>query len=237
MNYFVNYGISLIDGSKIDCNDPTVACVSIKNLFWIRPFIIFPEIKFNILKDEIKRNLPSVKINPKDLYIHIRSGNIFKRAHPFYAQPPFCFYQKVLENFKFRKIYIIAVNDNNPMIKKLLTEFPNISYKKNSLVLDMSYLSHAYYLVNSVSTFAEANIKLNDNLKILWEYDLIRSSEKILYLRYDFFYVERKFIIYQMKPSDYYRDEMFVWKKSRHQIQLMLKEKCKNDFTIIKPNI
>ena len=40
-----------------------------------------------------------------------------------------------------------------------------------------------------------------------------------------------------MKPSDYYRDEMFVWKKSRHQIQLMLKEKCKNDFTIIKPNI
>ena len=133
------YNISLIDGSKIDCNDPTVACVSIKNLFWIRPFIIFPEIKFNILKDEIKRNLPSVKINPKDLYIHIRSGNIFKRAHPFYAQPPFCFYQKVLENFKFRKIYIIAVNDNNPMIKKLLTEFPNISYKKNSLVLDMSY--------------------------------------------------------------------------------------------------
>ena len=184
-----------------------------------------------------KRNLPSVIIAPNDLYIYIRCGNIFRIAYPLYSQPPFCFYQSVLNNFKFGKIYIIAGCDDSPMIKKLINEYPNIIFKRNPKEVDMAYLSNAYYLINSVSTFAEANIKLNDNLKILWEYDLIRSSEKILYLRYDFFYVPRKFTIYQMKPSEFYRNEMFVWRLEKHQIQLMLEEKCKYNFTIIKPDI
>jgi hypothetical protein len=231
------YNISLINPSQINCNDLEVACVSIHNLFYIRPFVIFPEIKFYILRNEIKRNLPTVNIDPKDLYIHIRCGNIFKRPHPYYSQPPLCFYQKILNNFKFRKIYLIAVSNNSPIINKLLSEYPNIIFHMNSKEVDMAYLSNAYNLISSVSTFIEANIKLNDNLKILWEYDLIRSNQKILYLRYDFFYIPRKYIIYQMKPSEHYRNKMFVWRNNYQQIQLMLTEKCKYNFNIIKPNI
>ena len=123
------------------------------------------------------------------------------------------------------------------MIKKLLNDFPNIIFNKNPKEIDISYLSNAYYLISSISTFVEACIKINDNLKIVWEYDLIRSSEKILYLRYDFFYFPRQYIIYQMKPSKYYRNEMFVWRNTDHQKNVMFNENCKNDFKIIKPNI
>ena len=231
------YNISLINSSRINCHDSTIACISIYNSFYIRPFIIFPEIKFNIFKNEIKRNLPIVAINPNDLYIHIRSGDIFKIPHPYYAQPPFCFYQSILNNFKFRNIYLLSNNNNNPLIKKLLNDFPNIIFNKNPKEIDISYLSNAYYLISSISTFVEACIKINDNLKIVWEYDLIRSSEKILYLRYDFFYFPRQYIIYQMKPSKYYRNEMFVWRNTDHQKNVMFNENCKNDFKIIKPNI
>ena len=69
------------------------------------------ENKFYIFKKEILKNLPKIKTNKNDLYIHIRGSDIFKNKNPYfapdYAQPPFCFYQKILNTFKFRKIIII----------------------------------------------------------------------------------------------------------------------------------
>ena len=38
-------------------------------------------------------------------------------------------------------------------------------------------------------------------------------------------------------PSENYKNEMFSWKKSASQLDLMIKEKCENNFTIIYPNI
>ena len=40
--------------------------------------VIKPEIRIALFKNEIKKNLPKIKINPTDLFIHIRSGDIFK---------------------------------------------------------------------------------------------------------------------------------------------------------------
>ena len=56
----------------------------------------------------------------------------------------------------------------------------------HSFEIDLAYLANAYNLVNSVSTFAEGAIKINDNLKNLWEYDILRNSEKVIYLHHDF---------------------------------------------------
>jgi hypothetical protein len=112
-----------------------------------------------------------------------------------------------------------------------------IIYKMHSFEIDLAYLANAYNLVNSVSTFAEGAIKINDNLKNLWEYDILRNSEKVIYLQHDFYDFPRKYTIYKMIPSNHYRSEMFSWKIKPSQLQLMISEKCKNKFIKIKPNI
>ena len=39
-----------------------------------------------------------------------------------------------------------------------------------------------------------------------------------------------------MKPSENYKNEMFNWRNIPEQINLMVEEKCINNFQIIKPN-
>ena len=85
--------------SQVNCSDPTILCISLRRNFWYYLVIIKPEIRINIIKNEIKRNLPQLKIDKDDLYIHIRVNN-----HIHYAQPPLCFYETIINNFKFKKI-------------------------------------------------------------------------------------------------------------------------------------
>lgn len=176
-------------------------------------------------------------IDQNDLVIHIRSGDIFKSLHSYYSQPPLCFYKSILNNNIFKNIFIIAINKENPTINHLLKEFSNIIYKKNSLEKDFSYLINAYNLVGSVSSFLMTIIKFNDNLNNYWDYDIYRKSEKICHLNLEYYKFPRKFIIYQMKPSEHYKSEMFVWSNDPNKFRLMIEEKCINNFTIIEPNV
>ena len=69
-------------------------------------FTIKQEIKINLLRNEIVKNIPKIKSSSENLFIHIRSNNTFiKKPHYAYAQPPLCFYQKILNNYKFEKVY------------------------------------------------------------------------------------------------------------------------------------
>jgi hypothetical protein len=81
--------------------------------------VIRPEIRINKLKNEIFKNLPIIHIDIDDLYIHIRGGDIFNCKNckdKNYSQPPLCFYQKIITNFKFKNIYIISEDKRNPII-------------------------------------------------------------------------------------------------------------------------
>ena len=147
--------ITMLQSKYIDCNATHIACFERNKkpakLFYFQEYIK-PQVRLNLVKNEIKKNLPNVEINSNDLYIHIRSGDVF---NPYfsgnYAQPPFCFYQNIINNFKFRNIYIIAQNKNNPIIDKIINEYPKVIYKRNTILLDIAYLSNAYNLVASVS--------------------------------------------------------------------------------------
>ena len=235
------FNISIIEKTKINCTDKNIVCFDLKRggifFFFYYPSVIKPQIRIHILKNEIRNNLPYVKIEPNDLVIHIRSGNIFRDFHHFYSQPPLCFYKSILNNFTFNNIFLIAVSKENPTINYLLKEFPNITYKNNPIQVDMSYLINAYNLVGSVSSFLMTTIKLNDNLINYWDYDIYRRSEKFCHLNVEYYDFPRKFKIYQMKPSENYKNEMFVWSNDPKKFKLMIEEKCINNFTIIEPNI
>ena len=231
--------ISIIDKSKIDCNDNNILCFTLKGAYntLMYPINIKVEIRITILKDEIKRNLPKIITDKDDLYIHIRAGSIFSwDFNPFYSQPPLCFYQKIINDFKFKKVYIIAQTNNNPVIDKLIEEYPNVIYKNNSLEYDIAYLSFSYNLVGSISSFLQAILKINDNLENYWEYDIYRMSEKFGHLHVDIYDFDKKFKIYKMKPSEVYKNEMFVWSKDENKLKLMIEDKCTYDFEIIEPN-
>jgi len=219
-------------GDRIDCNENSTACIPLGNFFF--PLVTKVQLRVNVVKDEILRNLPKIVTDPNDLYIHFRTGNIFRDIFEFYAQPPFCFYDKIIKNNKFNKIYIIAEDDSNKIIAELMNKYPTIIYKPNNVDIDIAYLSHAYNIVGSTSSFLCSIIKLNDNLKYLWEYDIYRETEKIYHLHYHFFNFQNTFTIYSMKPNDTYRNELFVFRHSEEQIKLMFEDKCPYDFIIFQ---
>jgi len=201
------------------------------------------ENRLNVIKNEMLRNLPKVNVSSKDLYIHVRSGDIFEKElseehAPSYAQYPLCFYTKVIESNKFKKIYIIAENKNNPVIDKLIEKYPNVVYNENNtLDEDISYLAHAYNIIGSVSSFVVSIIKINDNLKKYWEHDNYVMDKKVAHLHHTLYTYPRKYTIYIMEPSDQYKRHMYIWRRSQDQLKIMLNDTCPNKFKKIKPNI
>ena len=226
--------IYFVSPYQIECEDKAVLCPEYKPFYYLT--VVKPEIRINLFKDEVKRNLPSINTDRNDLYIHIRSGDIVKRRPTtVYAQPPLCFYQKILNNFFFKNIYIVAENRKNPLIDLLSKEFPEIIFIDNYIETDAAILSNAYNIVGSMSSFLTTLVMINDNIKNYWDFDNYRLSEKYLHFHHDIYKLNVNYTLYEMKPSEDYRKEMFVWRNSKRQIDLMINEKCK-EFSVIRPN-
>ena len=221
--------VELKQSDQINCQSENTICGHIYFDFFY-PLVFKPTARAIILKNEIKRNLPKVNIDENDLYIHIRSGNVFEKNGNSYSPPPYCFYQKVLNNFKFRKIYLMSMDDKSPIIGKLMSDYPNIIHEFHSTGEDIATLMNAYNLVNSISSFSQEAIFFNDNINNLWEYDFYKITEKIFHFHHDFEKLNREFNIYKMKPSENYVKEMFNWRNEEYQKKLMLDEVCKYDF-------
>ena len=227
--------ISFTLKKNINFEENNICILDKKFIYYQR--ILKPEIRIDILKYEIKKNLPKIIVNPNDLFIHIRSGDIFKyksNKGMSYAQPPLCFYQSIINLFKFRNIFIISEDKRNPVIDLLIKNYQQIIFTNNSLNLDIALLLKAYNIVGSISSFFTTLIIINDNIKILWEYDLYRLPEKHLHLHHDIYNYKMKYLLYKMKPSKKYKNLMFPWINSKQQRELMVKEKCGN-FELLKP--
>ena len=183
------------------------------------------------------KNLPKVNIDPNALYINLRGGDIFSTVIvSHYSQPPLCFYEKIINKSKFSNIYIISNDRQNIVLDALINKYKNIIFSHINYETDIALLAHAYNIVASVSSFFFASIKLNDNLKNLWEYDIYRLLVKYYWLHHHFYKFNIKYKIYTMKPSDIYLNQMFRWRKTQSQLKLMIEEKCPYDFVLTKPN-
>ena len=221
--------ISLLSQDKIQCNSPDIYCGQLYPDFY--SLIIFkPKRRSLILKNEIKNNLPKIKINKEDLYIYIRAGDSFRTHGNEYTPAPYCFYQKIINNFKFNNIFIITVDDKSPIIGKLLIDYPYIKHQLNSWDKDISILINAYNLVNAVSSFTQATISFNDNLINLFEYEVYKIEASLLHYHYDIDKLNKKFNIFRMKPSERYFRKMYRWLNTDEQRKLLFEEKCTNDF-------
>ena len=197
------------------------------NFFWFFNYIK-PKFRTEILKEEILRNLPKKNTDPNTLFIYIRSGDIFtNELMQFkYFQPPLCFYHKILNTFEFQNIVIIAEDKKNPVIDKLLIEFPSILYKNNSLIDDISYLLYGYNIVGAYSTFLINILRFNDNIKLLWYYEFSES----FFFTYEFNH--KNINIFKMKTSDFYYDTLNECNTLQCIINIMLNYECKYNFIV-----
>ena len=165
-------------------NDTETVYYVSPNIYYYLPKIK-PKITIHLLKNEIIKNLPRLSISKNDLYIYIRSGDIFSTLiYKLYAQPPLCFYKSILYNFNFTSVYLISQSQNNPTVNKLIAKFKNIIYQKQKLEYDLSCLINSYNLVGGVSSFLMTILMLNSNLVNFYEYNLYPITEKIRYLNF-----------------------------------------------------
>ena len=220
----------------MDCNEENILC-SYEKWDLLYPILIKPEIRINYIKDEILKNIPIVSTDPDDLYMHVRGGDIFTNLTlNVYSQPPLCFYEKIIKSHNFKNIYLISQDNLNIVVDSLIKEYPKIIFNINNFETDISLLAHAYHIACSIGSFPISAIKLNDNLKELYEFDIGRLPEKIIWLHHHVYKFNIKYKIYTMTPSDEYASEMFYWEKNSKQLQLMLEDKCPYDFNITIPN-
>lgn len=190
------------------------------------------KIRMNIIKNEIISNLPRYIASPEDLYINIRSGDIFtKKIHVNYAQPPLCFYQKIIndDKNKFKNIYLISNGHENPVVDIILKLYPKIKFIHGTIIEDASVLVNVYNLILPISSFPYSLIRLNNNLRKLYIYDILVEKEKINFYGTNYYFKSSNFSLYIMKPSLKY--ELLMkgkWKNTKEQLNLMVKENCFN---------
>ena len=225
--------ISLANKTQINCFSEDTFCGHIFFDFFF-PVVFKPTARAIILKDEIKRNMPQITTDKDDLYIYIRTGDVFERTGNSYSPSPYCFYQKILNQFKFKNIYLVSMDDKSPIIGKLLSDYPKIIHKFHGVEYDFSTIMNAHNLVNCISSFAQVGIFFNDFIDNLWEYDFYKIGDRIFHFHHDFSKLNREFNIYKMKPSENYTDIMFNWRNEDYQKKVLFEENCKYDFVKTK---
>ena len=129
---------------------------------------IFDNNKAEVLK--ILKNLFKIKYKDvhkydnNDLHIHIRSGDIFINPVTWYMQPPLDFYVKIIESRKYDKIYLLAEDNLNPTIDKLIELYPNIIWNKNNLEEDIKIIMGCKNIVFGIGTFIPNVLYFNEGL-------------------------------------------------------------------------
>lgn len=222
--FYKEYNITIFPNAyktkiKVDIN------LSSRNIFYFQSNISFKQ-RLNVIRDEVFSNIPKYNANPKDLYINIRSGDIFVNAiNRNYAQPPLCFYQKIINENKYVNIYILSNGHENPVVDQLLKLYPKIKFLHGSMEYDISVIVNAYNFVMPVSTFPYTLIYLNNNLKNLYVYRDDNFGPRHI-----------NYTLHKLPPSQKYKKVMIgKWKNTKEQLILILNENCHNaNFSSLK---
>ena len=172
--------------------------------------------RLKIIREEVLENIPKFKNTPDDLVINI---DVFvNKINKNYGQPPLCFYQKIIDDNKFKNIYLMSNGHENPTVNKLLKLYPKIKYIHGTIEEDASVIIYSYNLVMPISTFSITLVRLNNNLRKMFIFSLINYGFR-----------DENFTIYRMEASQNYLNIIQrKWKNTKEQLNLMINENCSN---------
>jgi len=143
------------------------------------------------LRECIKLPAPTKVASANDLYIHMRSGDIFHKPgwkwSNFYIPPPLIFYNNAIRERSWRDIYIICEDGKNPCLSALLNKYPHIKWRQQSLVEDIKLILGARNIVYGGGTFVPSLLEFNRVVKLIYRvnYSLMPIYPAILYRIYD----------------------------------------------------
>lgn len=188
-------------------------------------FLFFYELKscpiginfedFAFFKEFLNSRYSNLDLNENDLYIHIRSGDVFiKHPNRYLGQPPLNYYLDIINSRKWNKIHVIAENDNNPCVKELSKR--GYVFSKGSLHHDMSLLVNAVNLVVGPGSFGQAIALLSKKLKTYYVFgyymNFSHSSWKSVHLCH---------------PDELYSKKLLgKWQNTEEQRHLMIISNC-----------
>ena len=156
------------------------------------------------------------------LYIHLRSGDIFKKMPPHrdYGQPPLAFYTKIIRHKNWRKVVLVFEDRHNPVINALidLLDQQNIECQTFSgdIHQDVDVLLQAKHLVIARGTFIYPILSLSQNAQEVFYFEIDEHSPWGLENSHIHF---RKCVDV---PGDYRRTILTRWENDAEQNALML---------------
>lgn len=122
------------------------------------------------------------KQEAQDLYIHLRSGDIFKKTPPHrdYGQPPLAFYTKIIRSQPWTKVYLVFEDQFNPVIpalKSFLSE-SGIPCETHSgdIHQDIEVLLRAKNLVIARGTFIYPILCISKNIDQVFYFEIDEHS-------------------------------------------------------------
>ena len=131
-------------------------------------------------------------------------------------------------------IFLISNGHENPIVDILLKMYPQIIFIHGTILEDASILINIYNLILPVSSFPYSLIRMNNNLRKIYIYDIMVEIEKIFWYTTDYYFKSDKLNIYKMKPSLRYEKEMKgKWKNTKEQLNLMINENCLNSSLVL----
>ena len=170
---------------------------------------------------EIMGLAPVGEFNADSLVIHFRSGDAFSGSpHAALGQPPFSFYEKVIDHENPTGIVLVYENRANPVIEKVESFIADrgIPYSVSSGGFrdDLEILLRARNLVTAQGTLAEAILLLSSSIE-RW---ISFGENPRLYFR-------RRALgsmVSVFDPSEQYSESILRgnWRNSREQQELMM---------------
>ena len=125
----------------------------------------------------------------------------------------------------FRRIYLISQDKYNPVIDDLLNKYKYIIYKNHSIQVDIAYLVNAYNILGGGrSTFFSQILSLNDNLQLLYYYNVFYRG--ILESKKFSVKIINKLTTFEIFAPKEYIINIYPWKNSNKQRQFMIAFIC-----------
>jgi len=110
------------------------------------------------------QNIPFQPNYDNTLFVHIRSGDIFRGSspHPNYVQPPIDYYRYVFSIEEGKDIVVLYEDDGNPVVNSLRGIYPNIQFYSLPLYETIHIFMCAKYIVSGFGTFIPSITSMND---------------------------------------------------------------------------
>lgn len=195
------------------------------HFFYGYDFWKYPSVEYDyFLTPHLQSILSHSKIeNQEDLVLHIRTGDVFTRnVPPNYAQPPICFWEKIIEKYPNNSVVLLIQDYKNPMIKILAEKYPNTIIKNISEIEAISEIFFSKNIGISFGTFSSSIIRISNIFQKVYLFGhslgLLKICNKYKRLKE----------VYFINESESYKKIMYPWRSLSKQVLFLLNCSCQN---------